>query len=275
MRKEEGHGSGQSFKHVTKIRKRARVAVSEQKRRDLGCSVGTAQMTTSSQKRKGGGVRRLLSPSLLLSLSLSLLLLLLVSTFIESAHGAKFKLAILFTSQIRGKVFPVNKYGSRAEMDSAFTRIDCKRRCKGGAASRITYIKKVRSAYNHTLLLDAGASFAGSMFFYKYKGSVSAEFASLASYDALSLSGTDFWKGPGGASNFLKGVSTGSSPTPASAANLDIGTEPMLTGQRVGELGPMITPYSVVQVKVGWERTEQNRRGPFCFVLFRFVSSFR
>ena len=144
-------------------------------------------MTTSFQKRKGGA-RRLLSPSLLFSL-----LLLLVSTFIESAHGAKFKLAILFTSQVRGKVFPMNKYGSRAEMDSAYTRIDCKRRCKGGAASRITYIKKVRSAYNYTLLLDAGANFAGSMFFYKYKGAVSAEFASLASYDALSLSGTDFW----------------------------------------------------------------------------------
>ena len=112
----------------------------------------------------------------------------------------------------------MNKYNS--DTDLKYNKIKCSSKCFGGATERITYVQQARAKHNHTVLLDVGGMWHGSTFAYKFKGSVSAEFASQMKYDVMGTDQADFFNGPSGYVNFLKGCFNNGNPIPVVSSNL-------------------------------------------------------
>ena len=95
-------------------------------------------------------------------------------------------LQFTLSSQVRGAVFPVNRWGTMCSLDD-LEEDSCD--CYGGAARRQGVIDRNRArAAAHGadhVLLDLGAFFFGSGIFYStFYGSVSASFFTKAGYDA-------------------------------------------------------------------------------------------
>ena len=143
----------------------------------------------------------------------------------------------------------LHKYGG--DTDLKYNKIKCSSKCFGGATERVTYVEQARARHNNTILLDGGGMWHGSTFAYKFKGSVSAEFASQMKYDVLGVDQSDFFNGVSGFVTFLKGCFKSGTPIPVVSSNLNVGNEPMLHAQRTGEPGAMIASYAIVNVIPG------------------------
>jgi 5'-nucleotidase/UDP-sugar diphosphatase len=105
----------------------------------------------------------------------------------------------------------------------------------GGYARQATLIKQLRSKHKNTVLLNAGDTFQGTLFFNVYEGLADAALMNMIGYDAMAVGNHEFDKGPAPLAAFTRSVRF-----PVLAANVDFGKEPLLTG--------LIKPYTVLDV---------------------------
>ncbi len=154
---------------------------------------------------------------------------LLISSAMVFAEPA-FSLTLLHTNDIHSRVEPaiVN------------------RKPYGGYARVATLIQRYRAADPNPIVLNAGDSFQGTLYYNVYKGLADGALMNLTGYDAMTLGNHEFDDGPEGLAPFLKAVNF-----PVVCANLDFRNEPLLKdwvkpwttvrvgGQRIGVIGAM------------------------------------
>jgi len=123
----------------------------------------------------------------------------------------------------------------------------------GGYARHIAYFQKVRATEKNVVLLNAGDTFQGTLYFTQYKGLADLIYLNLAKYDAATLGNHEFDLGPKVTGEFVKRAQF-----PVVCADMDFSGEPALAnliqpstvlnvgGQKIGVVGSM-TPelYSI------------------------------
>jgi 2',3'-cyclic-nucleotide 2'-phosphodiesterase (5'-nucleotidase family)/predicted extracellular nuclease len=97
-------------------------------------------------------------------------------------------------------------------------------------ARRITAIKEQRN--DHTLLLDAGDVFSGTLYFNLFNGQADLRFMNLAGYDAMTFGNHEFDKGPSVLADFIK-----KAEFPFVSSNIDFTNDPSLSGLYRNEIG--------------------------------------
>jgi 5'-nucleotidase len=161
--------------------------------------------------------------------------LLLLSAALAVA-GDDFALTILHTNDIHAHLAPFDDYGAFCDQEK-----DAAGKCQGGAARLATAVASQRAKGGHSLLLDAGDQFQGTLFFTKYKGEALAFFMNRLGYDAMTLGNHEFDDGPATLANFIRSLKF-----PMLAANFDASASPALKG--------LVAPYSIREIggkKVG------------------------
>ena len=109
----------------------------------------------------------------------------------------------------------------------------------GGYARQETLIERFRASDPNPLLLCAGDTFQGTMYFTVYQGLADLAFMNVAGYQAMAVGNHEFDRGSAVLARFA-----GLARFPLLAANLDV------SGDR--DLAPLIKPYVVLEV--GGER---------------------
>ena len=109
----------------------------------------------------------------------------------------------------------------------------------GGYARQATLIKRFRQTEPNVLLLSAGDTFQGTLYFNTYEGLADLAFMNAVGYDAMAVGNHEFDRGPKPLGTFASLANF-----PVLSANLDVSGEPALTGK--------ISPSAVVTV--GGER---------------------
>ncbi|MFA9456509.1 choice-of-anchor I family protein [Halalkalibacter sp. AB-rgal2] len=97
---------------------------------------------------------------------------------------------------------------------------------------RITAIRSIREEVQHSLLLDAGDVFSGTLFFNQYLGQADLEFMNMASYDAMVPGNHEFDKGPQVLADFIKNASF-----PFVSANINYSREPVFNDLFIDQIG--------------------------------------
>lgn len=92
-----------------------------------------------------------------------------------------YNLVIIHTNDVHAHIEEMNKYASSCKSEEK-----AKGECYGGVARRFTKINEIRNQDpNHTLLLDAGDQFQGTLWFNIYKGQEAFRFMNEMKYDAM------------------------------------------------------------------------------------------
>ena len=105
------------------------------------------------------------------------LLALLLGALPASAQGGAFELTILHTNDVHGRVDQFDGSGTSCD-DEEMAANDC----FGGAARLKTAIDQIRGEGGHTILVDAGDQFQGTLFYNQYKGGEAQEMMNLLGY---------------------------------------------------------------------------------------------
>lgn len=117
---------------------------------------------------------------------------------------------------------------------------------------RITAIKEARADADHSLLLDAGDVFSGTLYFNKYEGMADLDFMNLIGYDAMTFGNHEFDAGPAKLANFIK-----QAKFPFVSANIDLDKEPELQGlfhHEIGHPGAEASIYPAIILDVDGEK---------------------
>jgi 5'-nucleotidase len=92
-----------------------------------------------------------------------------------------YNLVVIHTNDVHAHIEEMNKYASACKPEDK-----AKGECYGGVARRFTKINEIRDQDpDHTLLLDAGDQFQGTLWFNIYKGREAARFMNDMRYDAM------------------------------------------------------------------------------------------
>lgn len=114
----------------------------------------------------------------------------------------------------------------------------------GGYARQAGLIKQIRAQEKNVLVLNAGDTFQGTLYFNVYEGLADISVMNLMGYDAATLGNHEFDRGPATLATFLKHAAF-----PIVSSNIDFSAEPSLAGlvapsavlavggQRVGVVG--------------------------------------
>ncbi len=105
----------------------------------------------------------------------------------------------------------------------------------GGYARQATIIKQIRATEKNVLLLNAGDSFQGTLFFNVYEGLADAACLNEMGYQAGTLGNHEFDRGPSVLSNYYQSVNF-----PIVSCNLDASQEPLLSS--------FVKPATIIQV---------------------------
>jgi len=105
----------------------------------------------------------------------------------------------------------------------------------GGYARQATLINRIRKSEPNVLLLSAGDTFQGTLYFNTYEGLADLAFMNAVGYDAMAVGNHEFDKGPK-----PLGVFASLARFPLVSANLDVSGEPSLNGR--------ISPSAVLMV---------------------------
>lgn len=132
---------------------------------------------------------------------------------------ADFTMTILHTNDMHAHVEPTKVSGVSV----------------GGYARQATLLLRLREESKNPILLNAGDTFQGTLYFNTYEGLADLAFMNLVGYQAACLGNHEFDRGPGPLSNFVKMAAF-----PIVSANLDFSKEPLLDGQ--------VKPYTVLNV---------------------------
>jgi len=155
---------------------------------------------------------------------------------LAACHGSAYELELLFTSDLRGNVLPVNGRTPCSIPDAQ------KRECVGGAARRAEYIHSVRSASPHVALLDTGYSFYGSLYFKLAGPTIGQSIFNSLEYDFLAIDAGDFHGGSDTLASFVDGLLP---TTTAVMTNVDVSADPHLNQSRTATGRAMIAPWAV------------------------------
>jgi len=145
---------------------------------------------------------------------------------------ANSQLHILHFNDFHSRIEPINRFNSTCSPSD-----DAEGNCYGGAARLFTLINQMRDAItaegDPVLVLSAGDSSQGSLFFTTYGGAAEAELNNLIGLDAMAVGNHEFDNGPEGLLVFAE-----SAEYPLVAANLDVSANTMLAGE--------VVPYAIL-----------------------------
>ncbi|WP_062051874.1 bifunctional UDP-sugar hydrolase/5'-nucleotidase [Bacillus sp. JCM 19034] len=99
-------------------------------------------------------------------------------------------------------------------------------------AHRITAVRSIREEVEHSLLLDAGDVFSGTLFFNQYLGQADLEFMNMAEYDAMVPGNHEFDKGPEVFADFIK-----KAQFPFVSSNINYSQEPSFSDLFIDVIG--------------------------------------
>ncbi|MEY8841506.1 bifunctional UDP-sugar hydrolase/5'-nucleotidase [Cribrihabitans sp. XS_ASV171] len=158
------------------------------------------------------------------------------------AAWAEFTLTILHTNDFHARFEPISKYDSTCKPEDNDAG-----ECFGGTARLITAIREARDRAAHSILVDGGDQFQGTLFYTHYKGKMAAEMMNRLGYDAMTVGNHEFDDGPAVLRGFMDAVEF-----PVLMSNADISREKVLAdklmkstvievgGQQIGLVG--LTP---------------------------------
>ncbi|SDW13604.1 bifunctional metallophosphatase/5'-nucleotidase [Roseicitreum antarcticum] len=169
---------------------------------------------------------------------------LLASTAIAAlSAGAAFAdttLHVLHINDFHSRIEPINAFNSTCSAED-----DAAGECFGGTARLFTLINDLRdtlSAEGHpVVVLDAGDSSQGSLFYTTYGGQAEADFMERIGFDAMAVGNHEFDLGPEGLAVFLDTVSF-----PILSSNLDVSASNILADR--------VMPYTIIErggLKIG------------------------
>ena len=170
-----------------------------------------------SQRRHHGSLRMM---AVLLALLMVAALIVPVSAE-QGAPTEDYNLTILHTNDTHANIEPCTTTCLGADL--------------GGVARRATAIHDVEAEGGNVLLVDAGDSFQGTLWFNYYQGLEEAHFMNLLGYDAAAIGNHEFDSGPPALANFIT-----EADFPVLSANIDASAQVSLTG--------LIEPYTVIDV---------------------------
>lgn len=154
-----------------------------------------------------------------------------------SQETQPFKMTVLHTNDLHAHVEPVVVRGKSV----------------GGYARQASVILKLREESVNPILLNAGDTFQGTLYFNEYKGLADLAFMNLIGYQAMSLGNHEFDEGIKVLTEFAKHARF-----PLLAANLDLSKEPELealvkkstvlevAGEKIGLIG--CVPNDLMQI---------------------------
>ncbi|QYK56499.1 MAG: 5'-nucleotidase C-terminal domain-containing protein [Fimbriimonadaceae bacterium] len=142
---------------------------------------------------------------------------------LASVSLADFKLTILHTNDLHAHVEPTRT-----------RQYDL-----GGYARHATLIRDLREGATNPILLNAGDTFQGTLFFNVYQGLADLAYMNYVGYQAMAVGNHEFDRGPVPLGDFAR-----LAKFPLLAANLDVSAEPALAG--------VVKPSTVLEV--GGER---------------------
>ncbi|XP_059178706.1 snake venom 5'-nucleotidase-like isoform X1 [Physella acuta] len=156
------------------------------------------------------------------------------------ATRSDFSLTLLHTNDVHARIEETDARSAPCTPEQAAGK-----NCFGGVARIRTMVEKKRAEHvNHTILLDAGDQFQGTLWFYQFGGIVSAQFMNLIRYDAMAVGNHEFDKGVEGLEPFAKNLSF-----PLLSSNMKLDNTPQLkniikkstvltvAGERIGVVG--------------------------------------
>ncbi|GMV37071.1 MAG: bifunctional metallophosphatase/5'-nucleotidase [Fimbriimonadales bacterium] len=146
-------------------------------------------------------------------------ILLAVALAIAAGIAQPFDLTILHTNDIHSRVEPARLAGKEL----------------GGYARQAALIAKLKAENPNSLVLNAGDSFQGTLYFNVYVGLADAACMNLVGYQAMAVGNHEFDRGPQPLATFAKLVQF-----PLLAANLDVSADPDLKG--------LVQPSTVIEV---------------------------
>lgn len=145
---------------------------------------------------------------------------------------ANTQLHILHFNDFHSRIEPINRFNSTCSAED-----DAQGNCFGGAARLFTLINQMRDAItaegDPVLVLSAGDSSQGSLFYTTYGGAAEAELNNLIGLDAMAVGNHEFDNGPEGLMVFAE-----SAEYPIVSANIDVSANNMLAGR--------IVPYAIL-----------------------------
>ncbi|XP_041352269.1 snake venom 5'-nucleotidase-like [Gigantopelta aegis] len=131
-----------------------------------------------------------------------------------------FNLTIMHTNDVHDRFEETSKYSGKCRPKDKLAE-----KCFGGTARMKTEIKKIRSMYPNSILLDAGDQYSGTLWFYKYGGNVTATFMNYLGYDVMAIGNHEFDRRVEGLVPFLEGANFS-----VVSSNIDATKEPRLRG---------------------------------------------
>ena len=155
---------------------------------------------------------------------------------------ADFALTILHTNDFHARFEPISRFDSGCGEED-----NMEGKCFGGSARLKTAIDAARDRAVHSILVDGGDQFQGTLFYTYYKGTLAAEMMNAMGYDAMTVGNHEFDDGPEVLRGFMDAVDF-----PVLMSNADVSAEPLLAdtlmkstvigvgGERVGLIG--LTP---------------------------------
>ena len=168
----------------------------------------------------------------MMSLPLLILAALLVISPVSAQEVGDFTLTILHTNDTHSHIEEYDGSTTTCPAESEAAGL-----CIGGVARRATLLADLRASApdGNAILIDAGDSFNGTLYFSVYKGEESARFMNLLGYQAMAVGNHEFDNGPAHLADFLDHVEF-----PVLSANIDTSAEPLLDGR--------LAPYTVIDV---------------------------
>ncbi|KAF9977330.1 hypothetical protein BGZ73_006371 [Actinomortierella ambigua] len=143
-------------------------------------------------------------------------------------------LTVIHTNDVHSRLDPVNLQGVACSEDDITSG-----HCYGGSARHKTVIDRLRGNAQHSLLLDGGDQFQGTLFYTYYKGNVTAEVMNALDYDVVTIGNHEWDDGPANLARYWPKLKM-----PVICANIDFSKNP--------ELGKLVKPYHIFEdLKIG------------------------
>ncbi|MFE3836080.1 bifunctional metallophosphatase/5'-nucleotidase [Pseudogemmobacter sonorensis] len=134
------------------------------------------------------------------------------------AASADFTLTILHTNDFHDRFEPISAFDGPCSAED-----NAEGKCFGGSARLVTALAEARARAGHSILVDGGDQFQGTLFYTYYKGKMTAEFMNRLGYDAMTVGNHEFDDGPEVLRGFVEAVEF-----PVLMSNADISMEPLL-----------------------------------------------
>ncbi|KRX47779.1 Snake venom 5'-nucleotidase [Trichinella murrelli] len=145
------------------------------------------------------------------------------------------KLTLIHTNDIHSRFTPINN-----ELKDCTAADIAANKCFGGAAKRMTAVRRIRKKYKNVLFLDAGDQYQGTLWYVLFRHKAIADVMNALRYDAMALGNHEFDHALAGLLPLLR-----EAKFPIMAANVASDNE---------ELQALLKPYTIFtfdDVKVG------------------------